>query len=88
MIIRIRLIPNASSNEIVGKEEGIYKIRLTAPPIEGKANEALLRFLAERLDLAPSLLSIVKGHTNKQKSVEIPLPKEDIEEALLPTALC
>ncbi len=88
MIIRVRLIPNASKNEIVGKEEGIYKIRLTAPPIDGRANEALIQFLANRLDIAPSLISIVKGHASKQKSVEIPLPASDVEDALAPTDLC
>jgi len=88
MIIRVRLVPNASKNEIVSKDEGVYKIRLTAPPIDGKANEALIRFLADRLDIAPSLLSIVKGHTSKQKSVEVPLTKEDVDQALLPTSLC
>lgn len=82
MRIQVRLLPNASTNEVVGKENGIYKIRLTAPPIEGRANEALIQFLAECLDVAPSRISLLKGHTNKHKTLEIALPPEDVEAAL------
>ncbi len=83
MRIRVRIIPNASANEVVGKEAGVYKIRLTAPPIEGRANEALIRFLAERIETSPSRISLLKGHTTKLKTIEILLPPEDIESRLV-----
>ncbi len=88
MRIQVRIIPNAHSNEIVGKESGVYKIRLAAPPIDGRANETLIRFLADRLEIAPSLISIVKGHTSKHKTLEIPLPPEEVTAALSPAAFC
>lgn len=79
--LTIRVIPNASKSEIVGQELGVWKIRLAAPPVDGKANEALIRFLAGKLDLAPSTIDIIKGQTSKTKIVEIPMHKEDIEDA-------
>lgn len=75
----VRVIPNASTSEIVGKIEGIWKIRLSAPPIEGRANEALIRFLADVLELAPSEIDIVKGHSSKTKIVDVPMHAEDVE---------
>lgn len=88
MLVRVRIVPNAASNAIVSKDENVYKIRLTAPPLDGRANEALIRFLADRLEIAPSLISIVKGHTSKHKTLEIPLPPEDVTAALSPATLC
>lgn len=82
MRIRVRIIPGAKQNQLVEHKDGVYKIRLTAPPIDGRANEALLRFLADRVSLAPSCLSIVSGHTNKQKMIEIPLSSEEIQKRL------
>lgn len=80
--ITIRVIPNASKSEIVGKEGAAWKIRLAAPPIDGKANEALVRFLADVLDLAPSEIDVLKGHGSKIKIIEVPLVASDVEELL------
>lgn len=80
--ITVRVIPNASKSEVVGREASVWKIRLAAPPVDGKANEALIRFLADVLDLAPSEIEIAKGHSSKTKMVDIPMVKEDIETAL------
>lgn len=70
--ITVRVIPNASKSEIVGKELGVWKVRLAAPPVDGKANEELINFLAEEYGCAPSLITIVKGHSSKTKIVELP----------------
>jgi uncharacterized protein len=80
--ITVRVVPNAKTNEIVGYENGAWKIRLNAPPIEGRANEALIHFLAEKLDLAPSEIEIVKGQTSKMKIIEIPMHADDVEALL------
>ena len=80
--ITVRVIPNASRSEIVGKENSVWKVRLAAPPVEGKANDALIDFLADVLELAPSTIAIAKGQSSKSKVVEIPLPAGMIEEAL------
>ena len=70
--LAIRVTPRASRNEIVEVQaDGTVKIRLTAPPVEGKANEALVKFLSEVLDVSPAKIEIVAGATGKDKLVSI-----------------
>jgi len=52
-------------------EDGSLKIRLTAPPVDGAANEALVKFLSETLSISKSKVEIVSGHTGRQKIVRI-----------------
>lgn len=82
MILRVRIIPNASRTEVVGKEQGVYKIRLAAPAIEGRGNRALITFLARHLHIAPSLITLRTGSNGKHKSLEIALASELVEEGL------
>lgn len=70
--ITVRVTPNASKTEVVGRELGVLKVRLAASPTDGKANDALIRLLADEYDCAPSLVRIVKGATSKMKIVELP----------------
>ncbi len=69
--LTVRIQPRASKNEIVAMEDGGLKIRLTAPPVDGAANEALIRFLADTFSVAKSQVEIVSGHTAKNKIVRI-----------------
>ncbi len=69
--LSMRIQPRASKNEIVRMENGGLKVRLTAPPVDGAANEALVRFLADRLGVARSQVEIVSGHTGREKIVRI-----------------
>ncbi|MBI5654302.1 DUF167 domain-containing protein [Candidatus Uhrbacteria bacterium] len=80
--ISIRVIPNASKTEVAGKEGATWKIRLAAPPVDGKANGALIKFLSDVLDIPKSSIEVLKGHSSKQKIVEIPMNIGDIEERL------
>lgn len=80
--LSIRVIPNASTSEVAGRDGQTWKIRLAAPAIEGKANEALIRFLADALDVAPSMIEILKGHGSKTKIVDVPLIEADVIERL------
>lgn len=80
--LTVRVIPNASKSEVVGFVEGAWKIRLAAPPVDGKANETLIRFLSDVLDLAPSEIDIIKGQTSKTKILDVPMHEEDVREAL------
>lgn len=82
MILNVHLVPSASKNEIVGWHDGALKIRIASPPVDGKANEELVRFLAKSLDLAPSEINIVGGHASKRKRVEIPMHEDDVKSAL------
>jgi uncharacterized protein (TIGR00251 family) len=70
--LAIRVTPRASRNEIVEiLSDGTVKIRLTSPPVEGKANEALLQFLSDVLDVPRSHIEIVAGTTGRYKLVSI-----------------
>ncbi len=70
-IIHIKVLPRSSSNQIMGREEGVLKVKLTAPPVDGKANKALKEFLAKRLGLPKSDVEIVSGERSRLKSILI-----------------
>jgi uncharacterized protein len=85
--LAIQVMPNAKKSEVVGVFDGALKIRLQAEPIEGKANDALIRYLAASLDVPKSAIKITHGHTGKRKIIEIDACSLDIDEikrALLP----
>ncbi len=70
--LAIRVTPRASKNEVAEiLSDGTVRIRLTAPPVEGKANEALVAFLAEILDVPASRVEIVAGATGRDKLVSV-----------------
>ncbi len=70
--IALRVTPRASKNEIVEVlSDGTIKVHLTAPPVEGKANEALLKFMAEVLDVPISCLEIVAGAGGRDKLISV-----------------
>ncbi len=81
----IRVTPRASRNEISGiLSDGTIKIRLTAPPVDGKANQALIEFLAGVLEIPRSRIEIVAGTTGKDKLVSIlDLDAETVHERIL-----
>jgi uncharacterized protein (TIGR00251 family) len=67
----LRIQPRASRNEIAGRHGDAIRIRLTAPPVEGAANDALVRFLSRRLGLPRGALTLTRGHTSRDKTVEV-----------------
>lgn len=70
--LAIRVTPRASRNEIVDVlSDGTVKVHITAPPVEGKANETLLRFLADVFDIPVSRLEIVAGANGRDKIISI-----------------
>jgi uncharacterized protein len=70
-VITVRVLPRASRDEIAGFEAGTLRVRLKAPPVDGKANVALRRFLSTRLFVPVSQIEIVSGATAKTKRVSI-----------------
>lgn len=77
MQLRVKVTPNARSNEILGWEEdrragSLLRVRLQAPPVDGKANKALVTYLAKELGLAKSSLTLLKGQSSRLKLLEIP----------------
>jgi|SRR3990172_12340097 len=70
--LAIRVIPRASKNEVAGVlEDGTIKIRLTSPPIDGRANHALIEFLSELLGIPRAKIQIVAGQKGRNKLVAI-----------------
>jgi uncharacterized protein (TIGR00251 family) len=70
-MVLVHVQPNAARNRIVKFQDGILYVRLAAPPVEGKANEALIKHLSRVLDVAKSNVSIERGVTAKNKAVAI-----------------
>jgi uncharacterized protein (TIGR00251 family) len=81
--LSVRIQPRASKNEVVRLENGSLKIRLTAPPVDGAANEALVKFLADQFSVAKSRVEIVSGHTSRDKIVRISGVSGEAAESLL-----
>jgi uncharacterized protein len=69
--LRIRVSPGARTTELVGRHGDGWKVRVAAPPERGRANEALLDLLAERLHVAPAELTVVAGRSGRDKIVEL-----------------
>lgn len=79
----IRVIPGASKNEAVGIQDGALKVKLTAPPVEGKANRACVEFLAGLLGVRRSALAITSGEKSRKKTVSVTgLVRGELEERL------
>ena len=86
--LSVQVTPNARRSEVSGEVEGVLRIRLHAPPLDGKANEALIRFLADVLGLPKRAVSIVAGNASRRKIVEVAdsgLSSEQLRAALLST---
>jgi uncharacterized protein (TIGR00251 family) len=71
VLLAIKLVPRASKNEIMAGKEAELRVRVTAPPVDSAANEALVRFLAEELDLPRNRVDLVRGHTSRHKTVRL-----------------
>ena len=81
--VAVRLQPRARRDEVVGEREGRVVIRVTAPPVDGKANEALCRLIAKVAGVAPSKVAVIKGQTAREKVVRV----EGIDSERLRAAL-
>lgn len=71
VILLVRVQPRASKDEIAGEMDGALKVRLRAPAVEGRANEALVEFLAELLKTPKSAVRILSGDRSRTKRIEI-----------------
>jgi uncharacterized protein len=81
--LRVRLQPRAAQNEIAGVRDGALLVRLTAPPVDNRANEALCRLLAKRLGVARTQISLLKGARSRDKVMQVEgLSSKEIARAL------
>ena len=73
--LSLHVQPGAKRTEVAGLHGTALKLRLAAPPVEGKANAALLRFLADAFDVPLRSVTLVRGETSREKLVRITAPK-------------
>ena len=80
----MKVLPRSSKDEIVRQKDGVYKIKLTAPAIEGKGNKALLKLLARKLGIPKREIRIISGERSRIKSIQIErLTFEQVQKLLL-----
>ena len=82
--LTLHIQPGAKKTECAGLHGDALKIRLAAPPVDGKANEALVKFVAERLGLAKSAVLLKSGQTSRRKVLEVAGTTAAAIEQLLP----
>ena len=71
LTLTLHIQPGAKKTEFAGLHGDALKIRLAAPPVDGKANEALVRFVADQLGLAKSAVNLKSGQTSRRKVLEV-----------------
>ena len=82
--LRVHVVPNAKINKVVGEHGGAIKIKLRAPAVEGKANSALIGFLAHELNVAQQAIVLESGRTSRNKLIRVDgLSDEDVRCRLL-----
>jgi uncharacterized protein len=82
--VAIRLQPRAKRDEVVGERAGAIVIRVTAPPVDGKANAALCAFVARAVRIPSSRVDVVRGQTSREKVVRVEgVTQDELRAALL-----
>ncbi|MBP9869526.1 DUF167 domain-containing protein [Patescibacteria group bacterium] len=80
--IQVRVIPNAKKTAVAGRVGDAWKIRLNAPPVDGRANEVLIEFLSELFDCPKREITLISGAFSRTKKLRIPLALGDAESLL------
>lgn len=87
--LKVRVHPGAKKDAVMGLHGGSVKIALSAPPVDGRANEALIAFLAEKVGLPRGRISLVAGATSRSKMLRVTgKSAADVAAALLPVETC
>jgi len=84
LLLALRVVPRASRDEFVA-EPARLRVRITAPPVDGAANDHLIGFLAREFGVSRSRVSLVRGHSSRDKAVRIGAPSQ-LPDALAPFA--
>lgn len=69
--IEVKVQPRSSRNQITGEQDGVLKVKLTAPPVEGEANQALVNFFSRLLKIPRKNIVLIRGETARNKLIEI-----------------
>jgi hypothetical protein len=87
-IITIKVVPRSSRNQVVAGDNGVWRLKVTSPPVEGKANKAVREYLAKCLGIPKGSVNIVSGARSKLKSVRIEgLDQDNVQSILKDHAL-
>lgn len=87
--VSVRLHPGAKKDAVMGLHGGAVKIALSAPPVDGRANEALIAFVAEKVGLPRARVSLVAGATSRSKVLRVTgRSAAEVRAALLPDVSC
>jgi uncharacterized protein (TIGR00251 family) len=81
--IMVRVQARARRDELVGTRDGVVLVRVSAPPVDGRANRALCRLIARRAGVAPSRVTILRGQRSREKLIRV----QGIDSAALQAAL-
>ncbi len=76
LLLRIRVQPRANRDELAGVQGGHLRVRITAPPVGGKANTHLCRFLGGQFRVAASAVTLLQGETSRDKRLRITAPRQ------------
>jgi uncharacterized protein len=79
----VRVVPRSSKSEIVGEHDGALKVKLASPPVDGAANDELVKLLAKSFGVPRSSVEIVSGHASKTKTVRVRGAAQDKIAAVL-----
>jgi len=86
-ILRVHVVPNAKTDRVVGEHGGAVKIKLRAPAVEGKANSALIGFLADELNISRRAIVLEHGQQSRDKMIRITdLSEKEVRRRLLRTS--
>ncbi|NQU03827.1 MAG: YggU family protein [Syntrophaceae bacterium] len=80
VVFNVRVLPRSSRCEIAGIQDDALKVKITAAPVDGKANNECIKFLSDKLGIKKSRISIISGHKSKNKKIAISgMTKKDME---------
>ncbi|HUG24609.1 DUF167 domain-containing protein [Piscinibacter sp.] len=78
VVLDLSVVPGAKRTELVGLHDGALRVRLAAPPVDGKANDALLGWLADELDVPRRELALIRGASSRRKQVVVNKPLDQV----------
>jgi uncharacterized protein len=71
LTFKVQVVPRASASEVVGEHNGLLRVRIAAPPVDGAANKELIRVLAKTFKVSRGSIEIISGHNRRVKQVRI-----------------
>lgn len=82
VVFKVQVVPRSSRSEVVGEHNGSLRIKIAAPPVDGAANDELIRVLAKTFNVSRSAVTIVSGQTGKVKQISIKGRTNELVERL------